>query len=121
MTTETPTRVGGPRRSVTLPRWAPQALLTAAVTLAGLLELAGNQQIVDLLIGDRQWLRHVVGVLEKAVTGELLNAARAAWTALELAALTIGAAVANLLIGTSPAMPVLMLVTAGALVYLCRT
>lgn len=92
--------------------WALQAVVALQFVGGGVLKLVGFPEMVALFaaIDAGQPLRYLVGVLEIAGGVGLLLPRRAGLAALGLAALMVGAAVTNaLVLGVSPAMPLVLL------------
>lgn len=121
-------------RATTIGLWAASIALAVPVGFGGVAKLAGEAQMVDMFttIGAGQGLRVFVGVLEIAgVLGLLLPLAGgrfgritrplAGLAAFGLALLLIGAAVTNVaVLGTSPALPLILLALAATVVTIRR-
>ena len=100
---QTPATRATPRRVPTIALWSLQALLAIMFAMAGLAKVFGDPAMMEMFvtIGIGQWFRYVVGALEIAgAVGVLIP---------QLS----GLAALGLLLGTSPLLPVaLMLVSA---------
>jgi putative oxidoreductase len=97
--------------------WGVQVVLAGMFLLAGGSKLAGAAAMVALFdaVGVGQWFRYVTGGIEVVSAVALLVPSLAAFGAVALVATMIGAVATHLLIvGGSPAAPVLLLL--GALV-----
>jgi uncharacterized membrane protein YphA (DoxX/SURF4 family) len=118
----TTTVITPPRRTGSLVTWALQVILAVQFAAGGVLKLTGDPRMTDLFtdIGLGQWLRYLVGVCEVAAAIGLLVPRLAGPAAVGLIGLMAGAVVTNLLIGISPAMPAVFLLTAVVIVYLRR-
>lgn len=118
MTTTTPAR-GAARRTAVIVRWAVQIVLASQFASAGIMKLAGTTQMVDLFtdIGAGQWLRYLVGACEVAGAVGLLTPRLVAVAATALAALMVGAAVTNVVLGVSPVLPLVYLIVAAGLAW----
>ncbi|WP_433347059.1 DoxX family protein [Microtetraspora malaysiensis] len=114
-----------PRRSRirTALSWVIQLALALQFASGGALKLFGAAQMTAMFaeIGAGQWLRIVVGALELAGAAGLLLPRLARAAAVGLVALMIGATVTNVMVlGTSPALPLLFLSLAAAVAVLRR-
>jgi putative oxidoreductase len=109
-----------PARPVNVALWVLQALLAFQFAGGGLAKLAGSPELVELFasIGAGQWLRYVVGALEVAGALGLLVPRLSGLAALGLAALMVGATVANLfVIGESPWLPLGLLLVSVVIAW----
>ncbi|WP_433412909.1 DoxX family protein [Microtetraspora malaysiensis] len=103
--------------------WVVQLALALQFASGGVLKLFGATQMTAMFaeIGAGQWLRIVVGALELAGAAGLLLPRLARAAAAGLAALMIGATVTNVtVLGTSPALPLLLLTLAAAVAVMRR-
>jgi putative oxidoreductase len=103
-------------RVATIALWVAQIALAAMFLFAGGAKLAGAPAMVDLfaVIGLGQWFRYVTGAIEIIAAVALLIPSAAPFGALLLVATMFGAAMANLFIGQSPAVPLVLLLVAAA-------
>lgn len=111
------------RTAGTVIQWTLQFALAVVFTGAGLAKLAGDSAMVEMFadIGTGQWLRFVVGGLELAGGLGLLVPLLAGRAALGLAAVMVGAAVTNLIVlDASPALPLVLLLSAAAVAWVRR-
>ena len=122
MTTTATTHSTALARAGTIARWGLQIVLAVQFASGGVLKLIGDAQMVDLFtdIGLGQWLRYLVGVCEVAAAAGLLIPRLAGPAALGLVGLMTGAVITNLLIGVSPAMPLVFLLSAAVIAYTRR-
>jgi putative oxidoreductase len=90
--------------------------------LAGGSKLAGAPAMVTLFaaIGWGQWFRYVTGAVEISAAVALLIPSTAAFGAILLVPTMVGAAIANLFIGQSPAVPLVLLLVAAAVAWTRR-
>ena len=103
--------------------WILSIASGAMFLLAGILKLAGVQMEVDLFtaIGIGQWFRYVTGILETSGAIGLFVPAIAAYAALILAAVMVGAVTTHLLIaGGNPLMAILLLCATLTIAWLRR-
>ncbi|MFG1626840.1 DoxX family protein [Kribbella sp. NPDC049227] len=121
-------------RAATIGLWTASIALAVPVGFGGVAKLTGDPQMVDMFttIGAGQGLRVLIGILEIAgalglllplAAGRLGRMARplAGLAAFGLALLLIGAAVTNVaVLGTSPALPLVLLALAAAVVTIRR-
>ncbi|GAB3809961.1 DoxX family protein [Kribbella italica] len=108
----------------TIGLWILRLVLTAEFAAAGIMKLAGNEQMVAMFgeLGTGQWLRYAVGVLEIAGALGLLIPRLCGLAALGLAALMTGAALTNaFVLDVSPAVPLAMLAVAGLVAWFRRS
>lgn len=91
--------------------WTLQILLAAAFLAAGVCKLIGLPMMVETftLIGFGQWFRYLTGALEIAGAVALLVPGLAAFGAVLLGAVMVGATTAHLLILPTPAAPAIVL------------
>ncbi len=104
-------------------RWVLRLVLAVVFAGAGLAKLAGDPAMVEMFtdIGTGQWLRTVVGALELAGALGLLVPRLARLAATGLAAVMVGAVVANpTVLDASPALPLVLLVLTVGVVLLER-
>jgi putative oxidoreductase len=116
-TDNTPTLRRGRVAIVTL--WVTQIALAAMFLLAGGSKLFGASAMVDLFnaIGLGQWFRYVTGAIEVSAALALLIPSAALFGAILLVPTMIGAAAANLFLGQSPAVPLVLLLVAVAVAW----
>ena len=103
--------------------WIVRMLLAAAFVSAGGMKLAGVPQFVALFdqIGIGQWFRLLTGTLEVAGGLLVLIPRTAAWGALLLAGVMVGALLTHLMvIGGNPIPAVILLALAGVVLWLRR-
>ena len=113
-TGNTPTSSRG--RVATIVLWVAQIALAAMFLAAGGSKLAGTPAMVELFaaIGFGQWFRYVTGAIEISAALALLIPSAAVFGAILLVPTMLGAVTANLFLGQSPTVPlVLMIVAAG--------
>ncbi|MET9312309.1 DoxX family protein [Kribbella sp. NPDC003505] len=121
MSTSVTTRRTVRPRTVAL--WMLQGVLAALFATAALPKLSGDPALVDMFarIGVGQWLRYLVGTLELAGAIGVLVPRLCRPAALGLVALMVGASATNLFVlGESPAIPLVYLAVAGAVVWFRR-
>ena len=113
----TPTVRGGRVAIVAL--WVTQIALAAMFLFAGGSKLVGAPAMVDLFnaIGLGQWLRYFTGVIEVSAAVALLIPSIAVFGAMLLVPTMFGAAAANLFLGQSPAVPLVLLLLAVAVAW----
>ena len=119
-TGNTPTLRTG--RVGTIVLWVAQIALAAMFLMAGGSKLAGAPAMVDLFaaIGWGQWFRYVTGAIEVSATVALLIPSTALFGALLLVPTMAGAVIANLFLGQSPAVPLVLLLVAAAVAWTRR-
>ena len=103
--------------------WIVQVALAGMFLLAGSSKLLGAAAMVTLFdaVGIGQWLRYVTGLIEVSSAIALLVPSFAAFGALALVPTMIGAIATHLfIIGGSPAVPVILLLGAAAVVWARR-
>jgi putative oxidoreductase len=102
--------------------WVTQIALAAMFLFAGGSKLVGAPAMVDLFaaIGLGQWLRYVTGAIEISAAVALLIPSAALFGALLLVPTMLGAATANMFLGQSPAVPLLLLLAAAAVAWTRR-
>ncbi len=108
----------GKGKNITL--WVIQVLLAAMFLMAGASKLAGAAPMVQMFgtLGLGQWFRYFTGALEVLAAIFLLIPGRAIIGAALLVAVMIGAVLTHLLVvHTSPAMPLVLLVLALIVVW----
>ena len=101
--------------------WILSSLVALAFIAAGSSKLAGVLAMVELFdkVGRGQWFRYFTGLLEVAGAIGLLIPRYALYAAGLLAVVMVGAIIAHLtVLGTSPAVPVVLLVLSGIIVWL---
>jgi uncharacterized membrane protein YphA (DoxX/SURF4 family) len=109
----------GKVRLITL--WIISGLVALAFLGAGGAKLAGAASMVELFdkVGRGQWFRYFTGLLEVAGGIGLLIPRYAFYAAVLLAVVMVGAIVTHLtILGTSPAVPVVLLVLSGTIAWL---
>jgi putative oxidoreductase len=113
----TPTLRRGRVAIVTL--WVTQIALATMFLFAGGSKLLGAPAMVDLFnaIGLGQWFRYVTGAIEVSAALALLIPSAALFGAILLVPTMIGAAAANLFLGQSPAVPLVLLLVAVAVAW----
>ena len=106
----------------TIALWVAQLALAAMFLFAGGSKLVGAPAMVNLFatIGLGQWFRYVTGAIEIIAAVALLIPSAAPFGALLLVATMFGAAMANLFIGQSPAVPLVLLLVAAAVAWTRR-
>ena len=102
--------------------WLTQIALAAMFLMAGGSKLAGVPAMVSLFdaLGLGQWFRYVTGVIEVGSGIALLIPSVAIFGAMLLIPTMIGAAAANLFLGQSPAVPLVLLLIAAAVAWTRR-
>ena len=119
MTTTMVPADSGKVRLVTL--WILSGLVALAFLGAGGAKLAGAAAMVQLFdqVGRGQWFRYFTGLLEVAGAVGLLIPRYAFYAAGLLAVVMVGAIIAHLtILGTSPAVPIVLLVLSGSIAWL---
>ena len=111
-TRNTPTLRRG--RIATVALWVTQIALAAMFLFAGGSKLVGAPAMVALFdaLGLGQWFRYVIGAIEISAALALLIPSVAHLGAMLLIPTMLGAAVANLFLGQSPAIPLVVLLVA---------
>jgi putative oxidoreductase len=119
-TGNTPTLRRG--RVATIALWVTQIALAAMFLFAGGSKLFGAPAMVNLFaaIGLGQWFRYVTGAIEISAAVALLIPSAALFGAILLVPTMFGAATANLFLGQSPAVPLVLLLVAGAVAWTRR-
>ena len=99
--------------------WVTQILLAAMFLFAGGSKLVGAPAMVNLFaaIGWGQWFRYLTGAIEITAAVALLIPSVALFGAILLVPTMIGAVIANLFLGQSPAPPLVLLLLAAAVVW----
>jgi putative oxidoreductase len=118
-TTNTLAANSGKARLITL--WILSGLVALAFLGAGGAKLAGAAAMVELFdkVGRGQRLRYLTGLLEVAGAIGLLIPRYAFYAAGLLAIVTVGAIIAHVtVLGTSPAVPVVLLILSGTIAWL---
>jgi putative oxidoreductase len=102
--------------------WATQIALAAMFLFAGGAKLVGVPAMVNLFaeIGFGQWFRYVTGAIEISAAVALLIPSAALFGAVLLVLTMFGAATANLFLGQSPAVPLVLLLVAAAVAWTRR-
>src|SRR5438034_9427419 len=101
--------------------WILSVLVALAFLGAGGAKVAGAAAMVELFdkVGRGQWFRYFTGLLEVAGSIGLLIPRYAFYAAGLLAVVMVGAIIAHLtVLGTSPTVPVVLLVLSGIIVWL---
>ncbi len=109
-------------RAALIALWLAQVALAVMFLMAGGSKLAGVPAMVSLFdaIGLGQWFRYVTGVIEVTSGIALLVPSAAIFGALLLIPTMLGAAAANLFLGQSPAIPLVLLLVAAAVAWTRR-
>ena len=99
--------------------WVTQIALAAMFLLSGGSKLVGAPAMVNLFaaIGWGQWFRYVTGVIEVGAAIALVIPSAAPFGAILLIATMIGATAANLFLGQSPVVPLVILLVAAAVAW----
>jgi len=99
--------------------WITQLVLAAMFLFAGGAKLAGSEKMVQLFaaIGWGQWFRYFTGAVELSAAVALLIPSAALFGAILLVPTMLGAATANLFLGQSPAVPLVLLLVAAAVAW----
>lgn len=103
--------------------WVVQVVLGGLFLLAGGSKLAGVPETIALFdaVGVGQWFRYVTGLVEVGSAVALFVPPLAVFGAAALAATMLGAVAAHVFVlGGSPAMPVILLSAALAVVWVRR-
>jgi len=112
-------RDSGKMRLITL--WILSSLVALAFLGSGGAKLAGATAMVEMFdkVGRGQWFRYFTGLLEVAGGIGLLIPRYAFYAAGLLAVVMVGAIIAHLtVLGTSPAVPVVLLALIGTIAWL---
>jgi putative oxidoreductase len=119
-TGNTPTLRRG--RLTTIVLWVTQIALAGMFLMAGGSKLVGAPAMVTLFdaIGWGQWFRYVTGAIETSAAIALLIPSAAPFGAILLVPTMAGAAATNLLLGQSPAVPLVLLLVAAAVAWTRR-
>ncbi|MBB4637333.1 DoxX family protein [Longimicrobium terrae] len=107
-------------RAANVALWVVQLVLAFLFLGAGFAKLSGNPEMVAMfgVIGMGQWFRYATGALEIIGAVLLLIPALAAFGAVLLACVMVGAICTHLfVVGGSPAMPVALLMLALIVAY----
>ena len=99
--------------------WVTQIALATMFLFAGGSKLAGAPAMVNLFaaIGWGQWFRYVTGAIEIIAAVALVIPAAALFGAILLIPTMVGAAIANVFLGQSPAAPLVLLLVAAAVAW----
>jgi putative oxidoreductase len=102
--------------------WITQLVLAAMFLFAGGSKLAGAPKMVELFaaIGWGQWFRYFTGAVELSAAVALLIPSAALFGAILLVVTMVGATIANLSLGQSPAPPLVLLLLAAAVTWTRR-
>jgi putative oxidoreductase len=102
--------------------WITQLVLGAMFLFSGGSKLAGAPKMVELFaaIGWGQWFRYFTGAVELSAAVALLIPSAALFGAIMLVLTMIGATIANLSLGQSPAPPLVLLLLAVAVAWTRR-
>ena len=102
--------------------WIAQLVLAALFLFAGGSKLAGAPKMVELFaaIGWGQWFRYFTGAVELSAAVALLIPSAALFGAILLVLTMVGATIANLSLGQSPAPPIVLLLLAVAVAWTRR-
>ena len=116
----TPTATRG--RAAIIVLWAAQIALAAMFLFAGGSKLLGAPAMVAMFdaIGWGQWFRYVTGAIEMSAGAMLLIPSAAVFGAVLLIPTMIGALATNLVLGQTPAPPLVLLVVASAFAWARR-
>jgi len=106
----------------TIVLWVAQIALATMFLAAGGSKLAGAPAMIDLFaaIGFGQWFRYVTGVIEIIAAVALLIPSAAPLGAVLLVATMLGAGTANLSLGQSPTVPLVLGIVAAAVAWTRR-
>ena len=102
--------------------WIPQVALAVMLLMAGGSKLIGVPAMVSLYnaIGLGQWLRYVTGAIEISAAVALLIPSAALYGAILLVPMMLGWLAANLNLGQSPAVPLVLLLVVAAVAWTRR-
>ena len=119
-TINSPTMKRGGEATIVL--WVAQLALAVMFLFAGGSKLIGVPAMIDLFaaIGLGQWFRYVTGAIEISAAVALLIPSGAPFGAILLVPTMVGAAIANVSLGQSPAVPVVLLLVAAAVAWTRR-
>ena len=103
--------------------WALKALLALAFLAAGGAKLSGAPMMVETFehIGLGQWFRYVTGALEVAGAIALLIPSVAAFGALLLCCIMVGAIITHVVIGGSVVPAIVLLLMSGTIAFIHRS
>jgi len=106
----------------TIALWITQIALAAMFLFSGVSKLAGAPAMVNMFaaIGLGQWFRYVTGAIEISAAVALLIPSAAPFGAILLVPTMFGAATANLFLGQSPVVPLVLLLVAAAVSWTRR-
>ena len=110
------------RRVAIVVLWIAQVALALMLLMAGGSKLVGVPAMVSLYdaIGLGQWFRYVTGAIEVSAGVALLIPSAALFGAILLVPTMFGAAIANLILGQSPAVPLVLLLVAATVAWTRR-
>jgi putative oxidoreductase len=117
---QAPSTTATRRRALGIALWVLQALLALEFAMAGLAKVGGDPAMIEMFatIGIGQWFRYAVGALELAGAVGVLIPRLCGLAALGLVVLMAGAALTKVLIlGTSPLLPIVLLVVSGMVAW----
>lgn len=125
---DTATRATGNTPTVRRGRVAIIALWVTQIALAAMFLFAGGAKLVEApamvnlfaAIGLGQWFRYVTGAIEISAAVALLIPSAAPFGAILIVLTMFGAAIANLSMGQSPAVPLVLLLVAAAVAWTRR-
>ena len=102
--------------------WVTQVVLAVTFLFAGSSKLVGVPAMVNLFsaIGWGQWFRYLTGAIEISAAVALLIPSAALFGAILLVPTMIGATIANLFLGQSPVVPLVLLLVAAAVSWTRR-
>jgi putative oxidoreductase len=102
--------------------WVAQAALAVMLLMAGGSKLIGVPAMVSLYdaIGLGQWLRYVTGAIEVCAAVALVIPAAALFGAILLVPMMFGWLTANLILGQSPAVPLVLLLVVSSVAWTRR-
>ena len=109
-------------RVATIALWVTQIALAAMFLFSGVSKLAGAPTMVNMFaaIGLGQWFRYVTGAIEISAAVALLIPSAAPFGAILLVPTMAGAAAANLFLGQSPVVPLVLLLVDAAVAWTRR-
>jgi len=102
--------------------WVAQVALAVMLLMAGASKLVGAPTTVSLYaaIGLGQWFRYVTGAIEVSTAITLLVPSAALFGAIVLVPMMFGAVTANLILGQSPTVPLVLLLVVAAVAWTRR-
>ena len=106
----------------TIALWITQIALAAMFLFSGVSKLAGAPAMVNMFaaIALGQWFRYVTGAIEISAAVALLIPSAAPFGAILLVPTMAGAAAANLFLGQSPVVPLVLLLVDAAVAWTRR-